>query len=62
MKKNIVLMAIATLPFFIGIVSYAAWMDNPLPESTISQVRKAATDMEDVTAKYILNPSFENDD
>ena len=62
MKKNIVLMAIATLLFSIGMVSYAALMRNPSSQSTISQVRKAATDMEDITEKYIVNPSFENDD
>ena len=53
MKKNIVLMAIATLLFSIGMVSYAALMRNPSSQSTISQVRKAATDMEDITEKYI---------
>lgn len=62
MKKNIVLMAIATLLFSIGMVSYAALMRNPSSQSTISQVRKAATDMEDITEKYIVNSSFENDD
>ena len=62
MKKNFLIMVIAALLFSIGMVSYAAWMKNPLPQSTISQVRKTATDMEDVTAKYIVNPSFENDD
>ena len=60
MRKRITLLAIAIMTLS-GIGCFATWMNASTSEQSHS-MRKAATEQEDVTEKYIVNPSFENDD